>query len=84
MITVHTNQGTRNLAGTEATILEMLEKEHIKVESHCRQGYCGACRVKVQGDVEYTTEPLGFHRKGEVLACCSKPKSSLEIDVRNV
>lgn len=84
MIVVQTDKGIVNLADGAGTVLDLLEKEKIPITSHCRQGYCGACRVKAKGEVEYIHDPLGFCRKDEILACCSKPKSHLEIDVRTV
>lgn len=78
MITVH-NQ----TIPTNGTLLESLEKAGIPIESHCRKGYCGACRTTLtKGEVEYINEPLGFIRKGEVLACCCKPLSDLHIEVK--
>lgn len=84
MISVQTNDGTA-INDCGGTLLEMLEKAGLSVESQCRKGFCGACRTKVtKGEVEYSSEPLGFTRKGEVLACICRPKSNLEIDVRLV
>jgi ferredoxin len=77
MITVHNVQ-----IPTVGTLLESLEKAGFKVESQCRQGYCGACRTMLkQGEVAYATEPLGFTRPGEVLACCCTPTSDIEIQL---
>lgn len=65
------------------SLLESLEKAGIPIESQCRKGFCGACRTKViQGEVEYIHEPVGFTRKGEVLACCCKPKDHSKIEIK--
>ncbi|WP_445767783.1 class I ribonucleotide reductase maintenance protein YfaE [Rheinheimera sp.] len=78
MITVQ----NRNIPAS-GTLLESLEKAGVPIESQCRKGYCGACRATLtKGEVEYVTEPLGFTRKGEVLACCCKPKANFDIEVK--
>ncbi|MAA92991.1 MAG: hypothetical protein CML21_00505 [Rheinheimera sp.] len=65
------------------TLLESLEKAGIPIENHCRNGFCGACRTKLtKGEVEYITEPMGFTRKGEVLACCCKPRFNNDIEIQ--
>ena len=68
------------LIPVNGTILQSLEQASIKVESHCRAGFCGACRLKAKkGKVTYVTEPLGFVDDDEVLACCSVPQGAVEI-----
>ena len=63
------------------TILQSLESSNIRVESHCREGFCGACRVKVKkGLVDYINQPLGYVGDDEALACCSVPKGEVEIE----
>jgi len=47
---------------------------------HCREGFCGACRVrKIIGTVDYTLDPLAFIDDDEILPCCSTPKTDIEI-----
>ena len=85
MISVQTNQGTTEIHAGAGSLLDMLEKANVPVTAQCRRGFCGACRTRVtKGEVEYSADPLGFTRKGEVLACICRPKSNLEIDVRTV
>ena len=45
---VFTEQKETVITGEDAvtTILEQLESAGIQVESQCRSGYCGACRLK--------------------------------------
>ena len=51
MISVQTNDGTA-INDCGGTLLEMLEKAGLPVESQCRKGFCGACRTKVtKGEV---------------------------------
>ena len=62
------------------SILDALEKAKIDVTYQCREGFCGACRAKLNsGEVIYNQEPLAFVRDGEVLLCCSKPLTDISI-----
>lgn len=66
---------------TEGTLLEALEKHQLEMHYHCRSGFCGACRSTLKsGQVRYTTEPLAYVRKGDILPCCCVPESDLDID----
>lgn len=73
----------RSLIPVIGTILETLERSNVKVESQCRSGYCGACKVKLKkGSVGYTTQPIGFIKENEVLTCCAIPQSDVEIEIQ--
>lgn len=62
----------------EETLLEALERHGYAVEYQCRQGYCGACRLRIaEGEVRYRQQPLAYVARGEVLACCAIPQSNL-------
>ena len=62
------------------TTLEYLESQNLKVNYHCRDGTCGACRCKLNsGDVIYNTDPLAYIRDGEILTCCTIPTSNIDI-----
>ncbi len=62
------------------SLLACLERHNIPANSHCRDGFCGACRTKlVTGEVDYTTDPLAFIDDDEILTCCSKPLSDIHI-----
>ena len=63
------------------TVLEFLETQDIEVHFHCRDGFCGACRVKLnQGEIHYPQgEPLAFVRPGEILTCCCIAKTDIDI-----
>lgn len=62
------------------TTLEYLESQGLKVNYHCRDGTCGACRCTLnKGSVVYTTEPLAYIRDGEILTCCTQPTSNIDI-----
>jgi ferredoxin len=67
------------------TLLECLESAQVEVHYHCRDGFCGACRVKlIEGDISYHQgEPLAFVGEGEVLACCCVPVSDITLKIES-
>ncbi|MDP7591230.1 MAG: class I ribonucleotide reductase maintenance protein YfaE [Litorilituus sp.] len=73
-----------SFTNAKETLLECLEKENIEVHYHCRDGFCGACRVTlISGEVHYPKgEPLACVGDNEILPCCCVPVTdvSLEID----
>ena len=67
-------------AENDGSLLEHLEANDIEVHYHCREGYCGACRTKLnEGSVEYHIDPLAFIDDDEILPCCCKPSSHINI-----
>jgi ferredoxin len=68
---------------THKTLLNCLEAENIEVHYHCRDGFCGACRVKLnKGDIVYPNgEPLAFIGVGEILPCCCIPVNDIDITI---
>jgi ferredoxin len=69
-------------ASTDKTILSALEAADVHIHYHCREGFCGACRTKLlEGEVEYTTDPLAFIDDDEILPCCCIAKCQLKIKV---
>ncbi|RKE77380.1 FAD-binding oxidoreductase [Rhizobium sp. AG855] len=74
----------RELAWTEScsSLLDCLEANGIEPEFSCRAGICGSCEQGfVSGEVDYFEEPLDEVPPGRVLLCCSKPKSSVVLDL---
>ncbi len=66
----------------DETLLETLERHHVDVQYHCRDGFCGACRCKLLGgDIRYTTDPLAFIDDDEILPCCTKAQSAVSIEL---
>ena len=64
------------------SLLQQIEKYGIYPEYQCRSGYCGACRTKlISGKVSYPSPPLAFLNPGEILLCCCKAESDLEIEL---
>lgn len=64
----------------ELSILEFLESKNIQINSECRDGFCGACRCKLEdGEVEVSPNAIGYVAEDEILACSTKPKSNVKI-----
>jgi len=65
----------------EQTLLECLESANVEVHYHCRDGFCGACRVTLlDGEINYPLgEPLAFVGEGEILTCCCVPVTDLTL-----
>ena len=63
------------------TVLECIESADIEVHYHCRDGYCGACRVTLlNGQINYPQgEPLAFVGDNEILPCCCVPVSNIKL-----
>lgn len=63
------------------TLLECLENNEVKVDFHCRDGFCGACRVTLTaGEINYPKgEPLAFVGKNEILPCCCVPVTDINL-----
>ncbi|MBU1312195.1 class I ribonucleotide reductase maintenance protein YfaE [Rheinheimera muenzenbergensis] len=65
-----------------ANLLQALERHQLQVNFQCREGYCGACRCKLNsGEIRYLHEPLAFVRQGEFLPCCSIPLTNIDIEI---
>lgn len=66
------------------TLLEAAEGAQIPVESLCRAGVCGTCRVHVDsGDVICASDTLDDHdrEQGYVLACVTTASSDCTVDL---
>ena len=72
-----------NFTDIKQSLLECLESADIEVHYHCRDGFCGACRVTlVEGDIFYPDgEPLAYIGEGEILACCCLPISDITLEI---
>ncbi|MBV0932783.1 class I ribonucleotide reductase maintenance protein YfaE [Marinobacterium weihaiense] len=66
----------------EFSLLDALEAQNIPAPYNCRGGYCGCCKVKlVAGAVEQVQDNLVDLQEGEILTCCSRPKTHIEIEL---
>ncbi len=81
VITVQDKQVCFN--NKKQTLLECLESNDVKVDYHCRDGFCGACRVTLTaGKINYPNgEPLAFVGENEILPCCCVPVTDINIKI---
>ena len=65
------------------TLLECLEQADVEVHYHCRDGFCGACRVTLTaGEINYPKgEPLAFVGDNEILPCCCVPVTDISLEL---
>ncbi|GAA6204407.1 hypothetical protein NBRC116600_12040 [Thalassotalea sp. SU-HH00458] len=70
-----------NFDPNDKTLLNNLEKNNVEVHYHCRDGFCGACRVTLaEGKIHYPNgEPLAFVGENEILPCCCIPASNIRL-----
>ncbi|GAA0681365.1 class I ribonucleotide reductase maintenance protein YfaE [Marinobacterium maritimum] len=66
----------------EFSLLDALEAQNIPAPYSCRGGYCGCCKVKlIEGQVDYIQESLVDLKEDEILTCCCRPQSHIEIEL---
>jgi ferredoxin-NADP reductase/MOSC domain-containing protein YiiM len=64
------------------SLLEFAEACDVPVRWSCRSGVCHMCESGlIDGSVSYDPEPLDRPSEGNVLICCSKPLSDIELDL---
>ena len=60
----------------KGTLLELAESIGLAPKFGCRSGICGTCTTRISnGAVDYLEEPVAVRGPGEVLLCCSIPRS---------
>ncbi|WP_206485560.1 class I ribonucleotide reductase maintenance protein YfaE [Thalassotalea sp. G2M2-11] len=81
--TIEVAQQTVQYDPQDKTLLNSLEKANIEVHYHCRDGFCGACRVTLlTGKICYPNgEPLAFVGENEILPCCCIPVSDVSLSI---
>lgn len=66
----------------EFSLLDALETQEIPAPYSCRGGYCGSCKVRLlDGEVELVQDALIDLADDEILTCCSRPISHIEIEI---
>ncbi|WP_424830174.1 2Fe-2S iron-sulfur cluster-binding protein [Ruegeria sp.] len=64
------------------SLLDLAEKAGLEPEFSCRTGICNTCLCNISdGEVDYFEDPLDDPDPGEVLLCCSRPKSAVILDL---
>ncbi|MDO6508055.1 class I ribonucleotide reductase maintenance protein YfaE [Colwellia sp. 4_MG-2023] len=68
---------------SKQSLLECLEQAGVEVHYHCRDGFCGACRVTLaSGEISYPDgEPLAFIGENEILPCCCVPVTDISLKI---
>ncbi|MCH2247832.1 MAG: FAD-binding oxidoreductase [Crocosphaera sp.] len=82
---VFAESGKEVLCNEQMSLLDLAEEEMIEVESSCRSGGCGSCKVKkLEGDIRYEGDPDGLDEsdaeEGYILACIAHPQGKVIID----
>ena len=64
------------------SLLELAEACDVPVRWSCRTGVCHTCETGlVDGAVDYQPDPLESPAEGNLLICCSRPRSDVVIDL---
>lgn len=80
---IHLSKTDKTLQNQQQkTLLEVLESHNISVEYQCREGYCGSCRIQINGgQVCYKKPPLACIDDNEILPCCCQIQSDIELEL---
>lgn len=62
------------------SILDFLLSKNVDVNYHCKDGFCGACRCKINSGNVKEKDSIAFKQNDEILICCSTPISDIEIN----
>ena len=63
-------------------VLELAEACDVSTRWSCRTGVCHTCVTPLlSGQFSYSPEPLEPPADGEVLICCTQPKTDLVLDM---
>ncbi len=66
----------------EFSLLDALEAQNIPAPYNCRGGYCGCCKVKLlEGNVDQVQDSLVDLKEDEILTCCCRPRTHIEIEL---
>jgi MOSC domain-containing protein YiiM/ferredoxin-NADP reductase len=66
----------------DQSLLELAEACEVPVRWACRTGVCHNCESGlISGSVAYQPDPLDPPAQGNVLICCSRPRSDVVIDI---
>jgi len=81
--TISVNEQQIAYKNPKQTLLECLEEANVEVHYHCRDGFCGACRVTLcDGEISYPNgEPLAFVKTNEILPCCCVPVTDITLEI---
>ncbi|MEL4896261.1 FAD-binding oxidoreductase [Crocosphaera sp. Alani8] len=82
---VFAKSGKEVLCDAQMSLLELAEEEMIDLDSGCRSGACGSCKVKkLEGDIRYEGDADGLDEddteEGYILACIAYSQGKVVID----
>lgn len=81
-VTISLN-GVQIQGDNQTSLLQQVEKAGQSIANSCRAGLCGACKVTLEtGEVEHADVPAlsdEDRKMRHILACCSVPKTDVEI-----
>ena len=83
-ITVNFQASAKNALWPRTTksLLEFAEGQGLRPDFSCRAGICGSCATRlISGEVSYFEDPLDDPGAGKVLLCCTRPVSSVVLDL---
>ncbi len=64
------------------SLLDLAETHGLRPDFSCRSGICHTCMCRlIDGDVEYSLHIADEPDSGQVLICCSRPRSSVVLDL---
>jgi ferredoxin-NADP reductase len=67
--------------GQEASLLELAEQNGVRLDSGCRAGNCGQCRLMIAaGRIAHSKTPGVALVDGECLACIAHPQGDVVVD----
>ena len=79
---VKIGDNTSIIFNQQRSLLDAIEEQGIEIQSECRSGECGQCKVNLRcGKVKPLIEIDMNLKVGEILACCCVPESDLLIDL---
>jgi ferredoxin-NADP reductase len=82
-LAVHFSRSNKKLLwkGHVESILDLAAAGNIAIDSGCRAGNCGTCKVAIKsGQVRYLKEPGYTVEAGTCLACCCVPATEIVLD----
>jgi ferredoxin-NADP reductase/MOSC domain-containing protein YiiM/ferredoxin len=64
------------------TLLELAESCDVPVRWSCRTGVCQTCETTlIEGNVDYSPDPVEPPTAGSVFICCSRPRDDIVLDL---
>jgi uncharacterized protein len=80
---VHFSKSNRSVqwTGKVESLLDLATTNEVAIDSGCRAGNCGTCKVAIKsGEVKYLRQPGCVVEAGTCLTCCCVPVSELALD----